>query len=342
MQETIYLSRLLVVEIKRLDTAMAKDMLDLKDTFVENAEKTREIDSVTPYWGSANGGTRLHIDGTGFATEFFSGKNKVFSGDDNSGWVACDVVEGACTVDCGGDKRIVCDTRAWTSTLNNWVYLDGVWLQASSGALTCKVQVDDTISTYDLIKENCFQYLSSTVSGVPRLTHIYPRHAAAGSGIALRGHHLGRYVSEYRTIYIGAGRPPQGGNIQVESGFVKEEGENAPSTHALCRADDLNFAVNDKTGAVDSFSLPVLVEDAVLGHNSPITEDAVNCYLGDFAAGSYNASAHMSATDGLDALGGGSDRSRLRDRSGAHPHTRGPGRPGPGIDVARCARGGRR
>ena len=88
-----------------------QDMVDLKDTFVENAEKTREIDSVTPKWGSANGGTRLHIDGTGFATEFFSGKNKVFIGDDNSGWVACDVVEGACTVDCGGDKRIVCDTR---------------------------------------------------------------------------------------------------------------------------------------------------------------------------------------------------------------------------------------
>ena len=147
-----------------------QDMLDLKDTFVENAEKTREIDSVTPYWGSANGGTRLHIDGTGFATEFFSGKNKVMIGDDNSGWVACDVVEGACTVDCGGDKRIVCDTRAWTSdTTAGWF---DVW-----------VQVDDTISTYDLIKTNCYHFLSSTWnSGVPRLTHIYPRHAAAGSG----------------------------------------------------------------------------------------------------------------------------------------------------------------
>ena len=217
-------------------------MLDLKDTFVENAEKTREIDSVTPYWGSANGGTRLHIDGTGFATEFFSGKNKVWIGSDSTEWVPCDVVEGACTVDCGGDKRIVCDTRAWTSdTTAGWF---DVW-----------VQVDATISTYDLIKPNCYHYLSSTWnSGVPRLTHIYPRHAAAGSGIALRGHGLGRYVSEYRTIYIGAGRPPQGGNIQVESGFVKEE----RATHALCRADDLNFAVNDKTGEVDSFSLPVL------------------------------------------------------------------------------------
>ena len=136
------------------------------------------------------------------------------------------------------------------------------------------------------------------------LDSLIYRHAAAGSGIALRGHGLGRYVSEYPNDLYRCGPAPQGGNIQVESGFVKEE----RSTHALCRADDLNFAVNDKTGEVDSFSLPVLVEDAVLGHNSPITENAVNCYLGDFPSGSYNASAHMSATDGLDAMSDGSDR----------------------------------
>jgi hypothetical protein len=60
-----------------------QDMLDLEDTFVENAEKTREVTSVSPSYGSAHGGTRLHIDGTGFVTEFFSGSNKVIIGQDS-------------------------------------------------------------------------------------------------------------------------------------------------------------------------------------------------------------------------------------------------------------------
>lgn len=67
--------------------AKASDLLDLKDTFVESAEKTRRIDAVSPNSGSAAGGTRLHISGTGFATEFYSGSNTVYIGSSSSSWV---------------------------------------------------------------------------------------------------------------------------------------------------------------------------------------------------------------------------------------------------------------
>ena len=137
--------------------AQGADMLDLEDTFVENAEKTREVTSVEPRYGSTNGGTRLHVKGTGFATEFYSGSNTVFIGSESKGWVGCDVIEGACTVDCGGDKKVVCDTQAWTSDdYPGWL---DVW-----------VVVEDSVSTYDLVLANGFYYMPSYASGVPRLT----------------------------------------------------------------------------------------------------------------------------------------------------------------------------
>ena len=71
-----------------------QDMLDLKDTFVEKAEKTREIDSVT-ILGQRKRRHALAHRRHGLRHRVFSGKNKVMIGDDNSGWVACDVVEGA-------------------------------------------------------------------------------------------------------------------------------------------------------------------------------------------------------------------------------------------------------
>ncbi|KAH8082105.1 hypothetical protein JL720_8631 [Aureococcus anophagefferens] len=205
------------------------DMLDLSDTSVALAEKTREV------------------------TSFYSGSNTVYIGTAADGWVECDVIEGACTVDCGGDKKVVCDTQPWLA-------------DDYSGWLDIWVVVEDSISTYDLEMANAFYYLPSTHAGVP---------AGDADGAAALGRGR-RFDAPRRELR-------RGGNVQ-------NGGTAVLSTHALCRADDLNMAVNDETGAVDSFSLPVMVEDAVIGHNSPVTEDTVNCYLGDFAAGSYNAS----------------------------------------------------
>ena len=55
----------------------------------------------------------------GFATEFFDGSNTVVIGSDSYGYVSCDVIEGACTVDCGSAWRIVCDTGEWVNDADN-------------------------------------------------------------------------------------------------------------------------------------------------------------------------------------------------------------------------------
>lgn len=225
--------------------AAASDLLDLKDTFVITAQKSRTIDSVSPNRGTAAGGTRLHLHGEGFATEFYSGANTVYIGKASKSWVQCDVIEGACTVDCGGGTKIVCDTQAWTSdTASGWL---DVW-----------VIVDDSISSYDLIKQNAFYYQPTSHQSSPKMTEVWPRHARAGEVVLMRGEALGTSVADYRMIYVGPGRPPQGGNVN--------DGTSASTTtHAVCRADDLNMAANPDTGEVDSFSLPIMVEDAVIG-----------------------------------------------------------------------------
>jgi hypothetical protein len=76
------------------------------DLFEEGADVV--VSSITPATGSVTGGQRLHVDGNGFNLEFFEGSNVVTligEGVERN----CVVVEGACTVDCGSSKRIVCE-----------------------------------------------------------------------------------------------------------------------------------------------------------------------------------------------------------------------------------------
>ena len=83
---------------------------------------------MSPNYGTATGGTHVHIRGDGFATDTYGGGNTLFMFDpsifelikDKPGHeimsmvvVPCDVIEGACTVDCGGPRKIVCDTRPY-------------------------------------------------------------------------------------------------------------------------------------------------------------------------------------------------------------------------------------
>lgn len=95
---------------------------------------------------------------------------------------------------------------------------------------------------------------------------------------------------DYRSIYIGPGRPPQGGNLE----------SNANS--ALCRAETLNAAASLDGEVFGESAKSVTVDDI---NPAPITKDEVMCRLGDFEAGSYNASAFMGTKWREDPLIGG-------------------------------------
>ena len=252
------------------EAARAADILDLGDTNVVTAETKRAVYSVAPSESTALGGARVHIIGEGFATDIFDGSNAVAIGSDAKGWVACDVIEGACTVDCGGPRKIVCDTGAWVS-------------DASDSWLDVRVTIDESVQTYEAVCSGCFAYKATSESRSPVLESITPRHQGAGGVLLVRGANFGEAVEDYYNIYVGVGRPPQGGNIDTGD----------TNTHAVCRPDDLNLAVDLVTGELDGASLPVMAEDAVVGHGAPILADAVYCALGDFAAGSYNLSAFL-------------------------------------------------
>ena len=67
------------------------------------------VNSISPAVGTILGGQRLHVDGSGFNLEFFEGSNVVTLISEKGVERNCVVLEGACTVDCGSSKRIVCE-----------------------------------------------------------------------------------------------------------------------------------------------------------------------------------------------------------------------------------------
>ena len=281
--------------------AHAAETIDLGETLVEQAQKTRAVSSVTPNQGTALGGTRLSIIGEGFATDLFDGSNMVEIGDDSSGWVGCDVIEGACTVDCGGPYRIVCDTGPWLA-------------DEQTGWLDVRVTVTEGEFAATATCAGCYAFRPSSHASAPRLTSVSPRHAGAGDVLQLLGENLGEAVEDYTNIYVGAGRPPQGGNIDTGA---------SDDAHAVCRADEHNLAADAATGALDASSVPVMAEDAIVGHGSPIVADQVFCALGDFPAGSFTVAAFLNdaiddgfARAGLAGLTHDSVAGRSKDAGG--------------------------
>ena len=129
------------------------------------------IDTVTPSYGCELGGTRLSITGRGFTTDFFAATNEVFIGTNfgqsSESSVACDVIEGACSVDCGSSKRIVCDTRAWPSG-------------GATGWLDMKVQVTRDRDVYSATRTQVFAYRGRTDALCPAVTSLSVSAATAG------------------------------------------------------------------------------------------------------------------------------------------------------------------
>lgn len=249
------------------------------------------ITDVTFESGSPLGSQRIALTGTGFTTNFHSGGNQVEIGSSATGWSACEVVEGACTVDCGSASRIVCDTDQVPS---DWY--TGDIADVSSGPLDFKVTV-----CYDLcgstapetqdITAGPFEFTPARHSHQnPTLLGVSPRHISANSGISLTGSRFGNTIKDYRVVYVGSGRPPIGGNVDVNPDMAMRAGRDGGTSnvHAMCRPQSLNRAApEDEEGERRQ---PVMAEDF---EPLPITPDFYRCELGDFEAGSYNVSVQL-------------------------------------------------
>lgn len=85
-------------------------LTNLLASFAEQFVDTSEyyVTSITPNRGTIEGGTRVTIRGGGFNVNFFTAGNYVYLGnEDTDEWVPCDVIEGACSVQCGGPNTLV-------------------------------------------------------------------------------------------------------------------------------------------------------------------------------------------------------------------------------------------
>lgn len=222
--------------------------------------------------GSCNGGQRLATTGSGFATNFHDSSNVVSLGSDALGWRECDVVQGACTVDCGSATRIVCDTpkfpdvhTAKTLSLKVAVQKASADTHTLTNAFTCDSPVHST--------------LTPTVLGVA------PRHVSANWAVNITGSRFGSNIKDYRVTYIGTGRPPSGGNVNGAASALN----TTQAKHAICRPQSLNRGV--KPGEEKQVHTQVVMQEDY--STLEIWEDFFRCELGDFAAGSYTVSVHL-------------------------------------------------
>lgn len=232
------------------------------------------VDGMSFDTGSCYGGQRLHITGSGFATNFHDSTNIVTLGSDSIGWSACDVVQGACTVDCGSQSRIVCDTPEFHP-------------DQSLQPLNLKVGVQKASTVEHELSRSftCVQPEHSALA--PTVLGVTPRHASANWAVNITGSRFGSNIKDYRTVFIGSGRPPSGGNIQGSQG----ENRTVPggATHAICRPQSLNRGV--RPGEEKQVHTQVVMQEDY--STLEIWEDFFRCELGDFPAGSYTASIHL-------------------------------------------------
>ena len=208
---------------------------------------------------------------------------------------------GACTVDCGGPRRVVCDTGPWPDVF------------ADSGSVDVVVTITEGFKTYERTCWNCFRYYAVDGALSPRLRRVSPRHAGAGDALMLEGENFGDSIRDYLAIYLGVGRPPQGANLILceadpDTG-ARVCDKSSHSTHALCRPDDLNLAIDDVTGK-PTFGLPASPSGRAL--REPV------CALPPFAS-SFSSSRGRRDRRRLAAR---HDRGRVRRPQHAHPRRR--------------------
>ena len=226
------------------------------------------LDSVSTESGTCNGGQRLQVFGSGFATNHHDAENLVEIGSDAEGWRECDVIQGACTVDCGSASKIVCDTKEFPQR-SMWQKKLDVKVTVAKGS-TPSVAIQTA-------KFTCTTPEDSAES--PTVLGVAPRHVSANWAVNITGSRFGSNIKDYRVVYVGEGRPPSGGN--VDTGEVV--------THAICRPQSLNRGV--KPGEEKQVHTQVVMQEDY--STLEIWEDFFRCELGDFSAGSYTVSVHV-------------------------------------------------
>jgi hypothetical protein len=199
----------------------------LFQTFIDPNEYY--INSITPQRGTKSGGTRVVLSGGGFNTNFYTGGNYVYIGRDDRMWQPCDVIEGACSVQCGGPNSLVCDTRGWT-------YNDPL---SPSGWLDVKVVIEivgdlGASETTEVVLSSAFYYYAISDYRSPMLVGVAPNAISSEDAVVLKGTNFGYWLQDYRTVYVGTGAPPQGGNVKTALSNVQKE-----ATHAVCRPEEV-------------------------------------------------------------------------------------------------------
>lgn len=95
--------------------------------------------------------------------------------------VQCDVIEGACSVECGGPKTLICDTREWPESLSTGS--SSVWLDVT---VYVEVLGDLGPELKTLRLANAFRYHQRGHNAfVPTITDVSP-HAASAEEVSRR------------------------------------------------------------------------------------------------------------------------------------------------------------
>ena len=305
-------------------------------TISENAvvSKTVKVDSITPNVGAAHGGTHIHVKGSGFSIDTYGGGNKVYIGDrryetETEGgqplWIEAPVIEGACTVDCGGARKLVADTgdfmrffssespeaesfmdsyrKMWGKEVSEWKMLPWNdrpwrprWWYDECSTLSCDEDVHDldvmVISSETSDSFSGFEYYTGYLSDA--FTVLHPLNPSSPSIDKVEP----RYGSSNDIFRITGSK--LGTSLQDYRNIYFGPGRppmganlESLSSSALCRPEDLNAAA-DPDGEVYGTFQAVTVDQQSL---DPIKLNEVTCRLGDFESGSYNASSFMGITE---------------------------------------------
>ena len=96
--------------------------------------------------------------------------------------VQCDVIEGACSVECGGPKTLICDTQEWPEDMDTGS--SSAWLDVT---VYVEVLSDMGPAVKTLTLTNAFQYHQRGYNAfVPTITTVSPRAASAEEVIRRR------------------------------------------------------------------------------------------------------------------------------------------------------------